>query len=57
MTRDADLVQQELHRRIQIIRAEEADDPERRALSNRELLVYVGTTVLICLVGILVMAL
>lgn len=57
MSRDADLVQKELHRRIEIIRTVEAGDPARRALSNRELLVYVGTTVLICLVGVLVMAL
>lgn len=57
MNRDADLVQEELHRRIETIRTTEAGDPERRALTNRELLVYVGTTVLICLVGVLVMAL
>jgi hypothetical protein len=57
MERDADLVQEELHRRIETIRTEEATDPERRALTNRELLVYVGTTVLLCLIGILVMAL
>lgn len=57
MNRDADLVQQELRRRIETIRTEEAGDPERRALSNRELLVYIGTTVLMCLLGVLVMAL
>ena len=57
MVRDSARVQQELHRRIEEIRTAEADDPARRALSRNDLAMYVGVTVLISLLGVLVMVL
>ncbi|MHA7276438.1 hypothetical protein [Arthrobacter sp. HLT1-21] len=57
MVRDSAQVQQELQRRIEVIRTVEAADPARRALSRNDLAVYVGTTVLISLLGVLVMVL
>ncbi|WP_155838595.1 hypothetical protein [Arthrobacter castelli] len=50
-------VQTELDRRIEIIHTDEAADPSRRALSAGDLTLYVGTTVLICALGVLVMVL
>ncbi|GAB3270634.1 hypothetical protein [Arthrobacter pigmenti] len=50
-------VQRELDRRIEVIRTDEAADPSRRALSTGDLALYVGTTVLICVLGVLVMVL
>ncbi|MBG6181790.1 hypothetical protein [Arthrobacter sp. CAN_A1] len=57
MVRDSTRVQQELHRRIEEIRTDEAADPARRALSHKDLAVYVGATVVISLLGVLVMVL
>lgn len=57
MVRGSAQVQQELHRRIEEIRTTEADDPARRPLSRKDLAIYVGTTVLISLLGMLVMVL
>ncbi|MHA7155707.1 hypothetical protein [Arthrobacter sp. TMN-50] len=57
MVRDSAGVQPELHRRIEEIRTVEAADPARRALSRKDLAVYVGTTILISLLGALVMVL
>lgn len=57
MARDSAQVQQELHRRIEEIRTVEGADPARRALSRADLAVYVGATVLISLLGVLVMVL
>ncbi|NOJ58909.1 MULTISPECIES: hypothetical protein [unclassified Arthrobacter] len=57
MARDSAQVQQELHRRIEEIRTVEGADPARRALSRADLVMYVGATVLISLLGVLVMVL
>lgn len=57
VVRDSTQVQQELHRRIEEIRTIEADDPSRGPLSRKDLSIYVGTTVLISLLGVLVMVL
>ncbi|GAB3264752.1 hypothetical protein [Arthrobacter pigmenti] len=50
-------VQRELDRRIEVIHTDEAADPSRRALSAGDLALYVGTTVLICVLGLVVMVL
>lgn len=57
MVRDSAQVKKELHRRIEEIRTTEAADPARRALSKADLAGYVGATVLISLIGVLVMVL
>lgn len=57
MARDSAQVQQELHRRIEEIRTVEGSDPARRPLSHADLAIYVGATVLISLLGVLVMVL
>jgi hypothetical protein len=47
----------ELERRIEIIERDEMDDPSRLPLSVREVLVYVGVTVLAVVVGAVMVAL
>lgn len=47
----------ELAGRLRAISEDEHQDPSRRALTNRELAAYVGTTAALCLLGLLVMVL
>ncbi|MBD8043308.1 hypothetical protein H9638_05720 [Arthrobacter sp. Sa2BUA2] len=47
----------ELADRLRQIAEDEHQDPSRRALTGRELAAYVGTAVVLCLIGLLVMSL
>ena len=47
----------ELANRLRTINDDERHDPSRRALTNRELAAYAGTTAALCLLGLLVVLL
>lgn len=53
---DADIAA-ELESRLSVIATEERDDPSRRALTAADLGLFVGVSVAIALIGLLVLAL